>query len=260
MTVVVGAAAPDGIILSAESRTSLFDGDRHRIASDSTQKVFSICDSVAVATYGLAFFSDKTIAGVMDEFVTSLGDEPPATCQAVADALASFGHDRFVESYPDEDVDAIAALGHPLGFLVAGYDDDGVGRIREVGVPGHSVETDFGIGGVTTASLGVLWRGETDVIRRVVKGVDWDLLQATGVTIPDEVEQHLRGLEYHLLFPITLEDAVDFTRFLIATTIEMQRFSNGTMLTPSHMRTCGGAVRTIAVTRAGIEWVTEPPL
>jgi hypothetical protein len=258
VTIVVGVAAPDGIVLAADSRASHFDGERHRVASDSSIKLFEIFGKVAIATYGLGFLGEKTIAGVIDEFVATLADDRSASAADVASALAAFCDARFTEAYPEFDVSAVG--GALLGFLVAGYEDDGVARIHEVGIPGGGVTTPMGAIEISTRSQGVLWRGETDVIRRLVKGVDWNVLAAAGIEVPEEMEGALEGLEYNLLLPVTLDDAVDFATFLIRTTIEMQRFSDGTALQPEANPTCGGDVRTIVIARDGTQWLGERPL
>jgi hypothetical protein len=258
VTIVVAVAAPDGIVLSADSRASYFDGERHRVASDSSVKVFDIFGTIGVATYGLVFLGEKTIAGVIDEFVAGLPTDRPTNAADVAGQLAEFCDLRFCAAYPDIDLSTIE--GALLGFLVASYDDDGVARIREVGIPGGGVSMPMGDTEISTRNNGVLWRGETDVIRRLVKGVDWNVLAAAGVVVPEEMQESLDGLEYNLLLPITLEDAVDFATFLIRTTIEMQRFSDGTALRPHANQTCGGDVRTLAVTRDGTQWVSEQPV
>lgn len=71
MTIVVGAASPDGIVLAADSRTTLSDGVRHRISTDSAEKVFELNDSFGVATYGMAVIGKQTITGLMDQFVAT---------------------------------------------------------------------------------------------------------------------------------------------------------------------------------------------
>src|SRR5205807_1913700 len=55
-----------------------------------------------------------------------------------------------------------------LGFLLAGYDHSGRPRILEASIPGN----------ISTAveGAGAAWRGQTDVIARVVKGADVALL------------------------------------------------------------------------------------
>jgi hypothetical protein len=256
MTVVVGVAAPDGMILAAESRTSYIIGERHRIASDFTQKVYPVCEKIGVATYGWNAIGGRTIAGLMDEFVSQLDDGVPREADAIAGALGAFFHERYVAEIPQEDRDQWAAAGQfPLGFLVAGYDNDGIGRIREVSIPGPVVEAETEI---TTEFGGASWRGQTDVIRRLVFGFDGDLFAAAGHELPEDLQEPVGDLRYELLFPITMQDAVDFASFLIRTTIDMQRFSDGTVVSPGNPPGCGGPIRILAITREGVQWIAPP--
>jgi hypothetical protein len=260
MTIVVAVAAPDGIVLAGDSRTNHLEGQHHRVASDSAQKIFSISSRVGLATYGIASLSGKTISGLIDEFITTLGEPPPTTAAEIAVALATFGDERFDEAFPEVDRDAFAREGFPLGFIVAGYDSDGTGRVREVKVPGGGVEDNVaGDREMSTAEAGILWRGETDVIRRLIKGVDWNVLHAAKISIPVEVRDQLDELEYELLLPITLDDAIEFSSFLVRVTIEMQRFTDGTGLSPGSLPTCGGPIRVLAIGRGGTEWIGEAP-
>ena len=258
MTVVVGVAAPDGIILAAESRTTnMFENGRHRIISDTAQKLFPV-GRIGVATYGNAFIGGRTIAGLMDEFVSQLGEDAPDTVDALAEALAVFFDGRF-RAVADPDLlewcEANPGI-YPVGFLVAGYDEDGIGSIREAGIPGPFV----GDAEITTAELGVSWRGQTDVIRRLIKGFDSDEFRVQGHEVPDEMHEPLAGLEYALQLPVTMQDAVDLACFLVRTTIDMQRFSDGTFGRIGNVPGCGGLVRVLSIARAGPEWVTVPAL
>lgn len=258
MTIVVGVAAPDGMILAADSRTTYMVGERHRIASDNAQKVFPICDTIGVATYGDAGIGGRTIAGLMDEFVSTLDEGEPRDAAAIAAALGAFFDERYRAEAPPELVAELeAAQAAPVGFLVAGYDDDGIGRIREVAVPGPRVEDETEI---TTAVRGVVWRGQTDVIRRMVYGFDADLFLQAGHDMPEAIVEPLQSLAYELLFPITMQDAVDLAAFLISTTVGMQRFSDGTHARPGELPGCGGPVRVLSVTRDGVRWVTDNSL
>lgn len=257
MTVVVAVASPDGIILASESRTTVQIGERHRTVSDNAQKVFPLFDRIGVATYGMAFIGERTIAGLMDEFVATLEDGE-AGASDIAAELGQFFDAKFRDAVPAEQVEELEQKEiYPLGFLVAGYDDDGIGRVTEWAVPGPAQPNDVVI---NTASRGVLWRGQTDVIRRLIKGADIDLLLSLDVAVPDEVGDALLSLEYSLIFPITLQDAVDFASFLIRTTIDMQRFSDGTTANPGDLPGCGGPIRILSVQPYNTEWVTEPGL
>jgi hypothetical protein len=248
MTIVVAAASPDGIVLAADSRTTISDGARHRISSDSADKVFELTERFGVATYGIAFIGSRTINGLMDEFVASSDDEW-ADVETFAHALGDFFNGRFVAEYGDIDT----SEGWPLGFIVVGYDSAGIGHAWEISVPGPTV-TDTTL---NTTEGGTLWRGQTDVIGRLIKGVDWNTLEAAGVKLDDDARKALGQLEYILLHPITLQDAVDMAAFLVRTTIEMQRFSDGTPFSPGLIPGCGGETQMLAVTRSGVEWVAK---
>lgn len=261
MTIVVGVAAPDGMILAAESRTTWTDGNRHRIASDFTQKLFPICDSIGVATYGQNGIGRRTIAGLMDEFVSQIPEGVPRQAEAIAGELGGFFDQRYRAETPPEEVQQWEAGGRfPLGFLVAGYDDDGIGRIREVSIPGPVIGAGLGENEITTAASGVSWRGQTDVIRRLVYGFDGDLFAVCGHELPEELQEPVGSLAYNILFPITMQDAVDFASFLIRTTIDMQRFSDGTLAEPGDLPGCGGPIRVLAITRDGAQWIVAPTL
>jgi hypothetical protein len=142
-----------------------------------------------------------------------------------------------------------------LGFLIAGYDKDGkLGMFRQVVIPGGDIMDP----GATTTTLGVLWRGQTDVIGRIIHGVDWSIIDRDS--LPDDVAKQLDGCHYALLDPITLQDAVDYACFLVRTTVDMQRFSDGTVAEPASVPGCGGETLVALVTRDGVVWVAEREL
>jgi Proteasome subunit len=248
VTIVVGAASPDGIVLAADSRTTLSDGQRHRISTDAADKVFELNQSFGVATYGMAGIGARTISGLMDEFIATTDDDVCANVETFARALGAFFHDRYLaaDNPPDPG-------GWPLGFIIAGYDESGIGHFWEVGIPGPAVERTP----VNTADRGTLWRGQADVIGRLIKGVDWNALQAAEVTFEESVAEQLRKLEYIVLQPVTLQDAADMASFLVRTTIDMQRFSDGTALAQGLIPGCGGSTQMLAVKRSGVEWINK---
>lgn len=248
MTIVVGAASPDGIVLAADSRTTLVDGHRHRISTDAADKVFDLNSTFGVATYGIAGIGPRTINGLMDEFIATADEDMCADVEIFANALGAFFHERYVAALgmPERE-------GWPLGFILAGYDSAGIGHVWEVGIPGPRV----GKTPVNTADRGTLWRGQVDVIGRLIKGVDWNALEAVDIAFEKPVEDSLKKLEYILLHPVTLQDAADIASFLVRTTIDMQRFSDGTVLAQGLIPGCGGRTQMLAVKRSGVEWISR---
>src|SRR3954452_21774158 len=136
MTVVVGITTPDGIILASDSRMTRVAGDGYRILIDSSQKVFEV-GGYGVAMAGLAFIADHTIAGLMDQFLAQVTDDDRKTVDTFAHALGAFFDRRFAAWFEDagETYD-VAERGFQILFFVAGYDDKGIGHIRQILIPG----------------------------------------------------------------------------------------------------------------------------
>lgn len=253
MTIIVGIATPDGVVLGSESRTTRSDGERHRILSDSAEKVFAIKKRFGVATSGMAFIASDTIAGVMDRFLAQHILVLPDSVDAFAEVLGQFFHERFSEWLDSMD-EKWDLPGPAITFLVSGYDEVGIGRIYEVGIPGPEVSESL----ADTVSGGAMWRGQTDVIGRMIKGIDWGLLLRSEHKASDELLQLFEGFEYSGLDPITVQDALDYASFLIQTTIDMQRFSDGTFADPGLVPGCGGPLQLLVVDRNGTRWAQAP--
>jgi Proteasome subunit len=253
MTINVGVASPDGVVLASDSRTTRTDEYGHRILSDSTQKVFAIDERFGVAASGFAFIADDTIAGVMDRFLAQSAELEDI--DAFSEGLGRFFDERFGEWMgdvgetwdPEERAPAIT-------FLVSGYDPEGVGHVYEVGVPGPVHSSSL----ADTIAGGVIWRGQTDVIGRLIKGVDWLGLFTSEIDVSEELKEALQGLEYRALEPITIQDAIDYADVLIRTTVDMQRFSDGTFAHPGLIPGCGGPVQSLVIERRGTVW-KQPP-
>jgi hypothetical protein len=255
MTINVGVASPDGVVLASDSRTTRTDEHGHRILSDSTQKVFAIDGRFGIAASGFAFIADDTIAGVMDRFLAHVQSAELGDVEAFSEALGVFFDERFGEWLRDVgETWNSEERGPALTFLVSGYDAEGVGHIYEVGVPGPKRSASQ----ADTINGGVIWRGQTDVIGRLIKGVDWLGLFTSGIDVSEELKNALQGLEYHALDPITVQDAIDYADLLIRTTVDMQRFSDGTLAQPGLIPGCGGPVQSLVIERGGTVW-KQPP-
>ncbi|WP_445147668.1 hypothetical protein [Baekduia sp. Peel2402] len=267
MTIVVGVSAPDGIILAADSRTTVMRPDHQgiehpRIATDNAEKVFDVCGGYAVATFGVAFIGDQTIAGVMAEFEATVdgeanGEDGPLPVHTFADRLGNYFDDRYSTAREDAGDPIQSDEIGKLGFLIAGYDDVGVGHICEVLIPdGTRTETDLN----TSDNTGLAFRGVTDVVYRLLRGVDWEAVARAEIALAEEVVEELAKITYHVNYPITVQDAVDLATFLVRTTIDMQRFSDGTSAVPGGWSYCGGPINVISVQQTGVDWVSRTQL
>jgi hypothetical protein len=255
VTIVVGVATPEGLVLASDSRATLVsDNDRHRIASDSVQKVFRIGGRFGVANYGALLIGGESVGGLMDQFEASLGDPPPDNAAHLAERLGTFFTERLNASLEEDEEWDLETQGIALGFLVAGYDSEGVGHLHHVTVP----ETDAGPG-ASTATRGMLWQGQHEAINRLIYGYDATRLAATGLEVSEEMVEALGGIQYSLNLPLTIQDGVDCACFLVRTVVDMQRFSVGTVADAGSWEVpgCGGPVQVLAVERSGSRWVEQ---
>lgn len=265
MTIIVATAAPDGIVLAADGRTTLINGRRHRIASDHTRKVFAPFPGIGVATYGVALLSEQTIAGHMEEFAAQRGHESvrggheAVTIDKICGDLT-----EYFSRLLDEQAEAV---GRPppdgvLGFLVAGYNADGVGLIYDVllpsakGAPGPILAHKD----PSTRLPGHLFRGRTQHARRLFEGYDVDGLNRSGVKPGIRVKDELQRLRYHMNAPLSLQEAVDLAAFIVRLTIDMDRLSDGTFAEPEGIPICGGALQVLMITSKGFNWILQPQL
>jgi hypothetical protein len=250
VTVIVGITTPDGVILASDSRLTRETDDGYRILSDSSQKIFEV-GGYGVAMAGLAFIADHTIAGLMDQFVAQVTDDDRKTVDTFADALGAFFDRRFADWFEaaGETYD-VEKSGYQLWFFVAGYDDEGIGHIRQVFIPGPVRGEDS----PDTTLPETIRGGQTDVIDRLLDGVDWDKAAIPKNAISDEVNERLQSVAYNELAPITVQDGIDYASFLIRTTIDMQRFSDGTIGDPGLIPACGGPLQILVVEQSRTRW------
>jgi hypothetical protein len=259
VTLATAFVTGDGIVIAADSRTSLHPSEPSRVFSDFTHKVFFKVADVAVATYGWAFLLNRNIAGHMPEFAQQFADKQPSVDE-VCRELGEFFGER-LERHCELGVDVVAEGATAMGFLVGGY-DDGVGRAFEVLLPSKAIEPI-----ADTTEGGGCWRGQTDVVTRLIKGADLEMLAvyAGQLGLEQQVADLNEGftkLEYVLAMQgKNLQDAVDLAVLLIRTTIDIQRLTNGTIGSPRSWPGVGGPIEIATVTAVdGFSWLQQTPL
>lgn len=257
MTIVAAAAAPDGIVLAADSRTTFLQGRRHRVRTDHARKLFAPRPGIGLATFGAAMIGMRTIAGIVDELASSEHSGKPEGVDAFAEALAAHFGAR-IDDFAEER--GRTPPPGALGFLVAGYAPDGIGSVREVLLPSSDNRGPVLDHQLSTREPGTLYRGRTGFLRRMMEGYDVDGLRREGTKIPDDVERDLRGSGYPITPPISLQDAVDSAAFAVRATIDLERLTDGTVSHPGSVPACGGRLQALAVTHSETTWIAAPQL
>ena len=254
MTLAVGVATPDGVVIAADSRTS----NNVRVITDFTHKVFQV-GGCAVGTAGLAFVEGKNISGKVIEFRTALAEvsDPSEVAARLSDHFGPKVDAEITTAAGQID----ASKGDVLTFLVGGY-HAGFGSIYEVGLPSRTIQCAAD----SSKNPGALWRGQWEVFQRLVNGIDG--LKLTELVQGDPAKQaalsllqpDLEHLKYFIPWAaLNLQDAIDFARLAIRTTIDIQRLTHGYQDKPfvAPVPGVGGPIEIAAVKPTGFQWVQQ---
>jgi Proteasome subunit len=250
VTIAVGVACPEGLVLAADSRSSLLSNN-FRIATDYADKLFPIGDRFAAVTSGWATLQGKTIGGVLKEFVAQ------TTISSTIDEAAAELRDHVLarmQAHIEAGLDP-APANDVLTFVIGGFDDQGVGHLKAIFLPSGTIAD-----GPTTTDPFVVWHGDTEIINRTFWG--HDVMRLNTSKWAARHRQALEGVAY--IVPcrwFALQDAVDFALMVVRTTIDVQRFTNGTLSQPGSSPTCGGPVQIAVLTaQDGLRWVQRTTL
>ncbi len=224
MTIAINIAVPEGLVFAADSRQTYTNARSDvRVSSDNAQKLFSLGPRHAAVTYGWAFLCNRNIHSHINDFKTTIPDNH--TTLELANALTKYltvQYKAHIEKKYDDPVDE---KNYALALLVGGYDVGAKeGKVYEVYVPGDEAILVQS----TDDHVGAAWRGHTTAIGRLLKGYDPRLRELEGFDEPLAKTMEGAPLDYLVdYWAMTLQDAIDFATFLVHTTIQMQRFSDG---------------------------------
>lgn len=239
MTIAVNIAVPEGIVFATDSRQTYTNAKNDvRVSSDNAQKLFQLGARHAGVTYGWAFLCNRNIHSHVQDFKATVSSD--LKTEDLAKALAKYlteQYNKHIEKEYDAPVDE---KNYALALLVGGYDaGDKEGKVYEIYVPGdeaHLIQT-------TDERVGAAWRGHTLVVGRLLKGYDTRLRELEG--FDEKLGKTLESAPLDYLvdyWSMPLQDAIDLATFLVHTTIQMQRFSDGIRMTPGMSANCGGAI------------------
>jgi hypothetical protein len=250
MSLGIAIKGPEGIVLAAESRTTLVGQTKAsgtavlQATFDHATKVFGFSKpntAVGVVTYGAATIGGRTPHSYIPEFEAGLPDTRLSVCE-FAGKLGEFFLTQWQNATPQ------AGKGPPTEFVVGGFSEqEWFGRVYLVVVPSapQPVEQQ-----PSPEAFGITWGGQREVVDRLLRGYDHRILEAIKANLKP-TEKQLAALAsaldtFQLPLPISamsLQDCVDLAILFVKTTIETQRLTFG-------VRGCGGPVDVAVITRS----------
>lgn len=219
MSLIVAVYVPTGIALSGDSRTtgslskqipdpqnpsSQITVRTDIVLSDAAEKVFLLYNRFGIGTFGEALVNSMPIAHYIEQFQSQTAQSPSTNTQILASNLLQYF--RSLQPIPK------------VGFIVVGYDDN-IPWVVSVDVQNNNAQRSNVNIQTNQVNYGIIRGGDTAIVDR--------LLSQAQFNPPFQV--------------MNLQDAVDYSRHLIRSTIDQMRFE-------PRFATVGGFIDTLVVT------------
>jgi hypothetical protein len=220
MSLIIAVYVPTGIVISGDSRTTgillqqvpqpnsqdpnaQITVQTQVVISDAANKIFLLYDRFGVGAFGDAIINNMPIAHYIEQFEVQQTNNTPQSVQQCANELLLYF--RGLNPIPK------------VGFVVAGY--DGVDPwVMGVDLSANSIQRVNIQQGSTNLDYGIVRGGDTAIVDR--------LLSQPQFNPPFSV--------------MNLQDAVDYSRHLIRSTIDQMRFE-------PRFPTVGGEIDTLVL-------------
>lgn len=258
MTVVIALKVGDGLVLSADSASTM--SDRHGNYMNTyfnAEKLFHLSCGIPVGllTFGLGGIQGRSISAHVKDLrarIRTQGDSfyvnpSTSTIGEVARRVREYFYEGLYKKHISTDNQSPA-----MGFIVAGYSPGASsGEIWEVliGEGGQCLEPQCHV--PEGQESGIWWRGVTEACCRFVNGWSPELagrLIAAGM--PEKEARALLQTSTILYYPgMPIKDAIDLADYLTYMSCQFVRFAPGTQIASE-------PIDTAAITKyEGFRWV-----
>ena len=223
------------MVLASDRRTTytntqMIDGKAvQRIGihtTDSTDKTFLCPNGAGISTCGNASLLGKPITGFIQEMIRTKIDKDCCVADVPQIIIDYF---KSLPTVPD------------TNFIVAGYGLEGTLKkqlLYKVQLQTSKIEK------IDTERQGATWDGETYTLTRLIQNIAIKIEDNKYIDLPFE----------NILWEyFTLQDAIDFARYAVETTIQTMRFKNV-------VETVGGNVDILVLTPDETKWLQKEQL
>jgi hypothetical protein len=255
MTVAISLKVNDGIVLAADSATTMLNFDPvtgHPVASyvyNNANKVFNLFKGLPVGLimWGLGSIGRSSISTLVkdfrDEYSAKINPDS-YTIESIAKDFKRFIYDSRVASYPA----SVGRDSYILGFTVAGYStNEHFAEEWRIDITGNGCADPYPVR--PKEASGVAWNGESEALFRFIRGYSQflpNVLTMVGIDAAKSTEI-ITHCNNNLLAPLIvdampIQDAIDLAVFLVNVTIGYSKFTPGA-------QTVGGPIEVATITR-----------
>lgn len=260
MSLIVTVWTTEGIVMGSDSRISFSSQIAPNIPVniqtghyfDTQEKTFICPNNCGISTCGAASLLNKNITGYIYDYI----DNQVTAATSVNDTANNLKN-YIMGIDPNAEVH----------FIVAGYDVINGQKVQSVYqvITGNHNNCNL----ISSNGTGAKWDGEIDTITRIVKS---HFICPNPIDVPNLTLNLANGqanIGAALVLPknqtlflgeniiswnlMTLQDAIDFVRYAINTTIDTMRFTNVN-------KTVGGPIDILVITPNKAKWIAHKKL
>jgi hypothetical protein len=268
MTIEIAVKVHDGLVLAADSATTLLQRDSNGQTKETNiynnaNKVMNLYKGLPIGlmSWGLGSIGSSSISTLGKDLRQRLqGQDSNHADWAVDPTRYSIEEiaTRVREFFYEENYLVSMPAGippvNPLGLLIGGYSSGG--NQAEVFTLNADEKGCTAPTPTLTQEYGAVWSGQPEAITRLVLGVSGNLGQAliNLQAKPEEVPAYVEAIKAQLEMQIVngampIQDAIDLAEFLVDVTIKFVRFCPGS-------ETVGGPIEVAAISKhEGFKWV-----
>jgi len=275
MSIAVIIGVHDGVVLAADSASTLMVGPAPQTGSpqvigvvnvyDNANKIFNLYKGrpIGCITFGSGSIGNASIATLIKDLRAKLTKREMAfdpdnyTIRQVAETLASFLTDE-CSKLPD----SATRSAINVGFLLGGYSSgEALGESWSVEIASGKAGSPIELR--KKDDCGISWGGQGEALSRIVLGYSPALFQVlaqagSGPQVsPDQIAQTLgpaltASLQAPIVFaPMPIQDAIDLAGFLVHSAVMFSRFVPGPQMV-------GGLMEIAAITKhEGFKWISR---
>ena len=259
MTIAISIKVNDGLVMAADSASTIVSAESIVNVYDNTNKVFNLHKQLPVGaiTWGSGSIGNSSIATLVKDFRQLITNDPSYRINpqeyTIKEIVEKFYDFIILNNYTRE----FAGWENKpdLGFIIGGYSagathaEDWIIQINENQIHPPELLRDL-------VESGLVWQGQPEAIYRLVLGYS-PLLEniLLHAKIEEEKVKEILGLcEAHLQAPMIIpampiQDVIDIARFLVDLTAKYIKYTPGAP-------TVGGPIEIAAITKhEGFKWV-----
>lgn len=237
MSIVLTFKVAEGVVLAADSRLTIREGERVVLVSDSQEKIVQLTSQVGVLICGAGFLGGRSAVSWVESYRRTL-DEIPKPVSELAQGLLEF------VPFADDTSTTFMVVGFSPGAK-EGFE----AQIIKLNIFANGEKHFFDASDAVS-----FWDGEFEAVTRLLRGRSPIFSQVFADQGERLVEADRLAQVQVPYYALTLQEGVDWARFLLQAQIQYQRFSSET-------QTCGGPVDVVVMTpQGGWQWVQRKTL